>query len=141
MKDHRLNLVAFAEEPNDLVLADLVVVFRRRWTELDFLELRALLMLALLVRFFVGLVKVFSVVGDLANRRVGGRRNFHQIQSPLAGKLNRLEWLHHTQLPAILVHHANFTRPDSIIHPNPVCLPKTPFRDKTTSENRAKPAP
>jgi hypothetical protein len=40
-------------------------------------------------------------------------------------------------LPAILIHHANFTRPYSIVHPNPVCLPKTPFRDKPTSENRA----
>ena len=98
-------------------------------------------MLALLVRFFVGLVEVFSVVGDLANRRVGGRRNFHQIQPLLAGKLDRLKRRHHTQLPAIFIHHANFTRPDSIIHPNPVCLPKTPFRDKPTSENRAHASP
>ena len=141
MKDHRLDFMAFAEKPDDLVLADLVIVFRGRGTELHFFELRALLMLALLVRFFVGLVKVFSVVGDLANRRVGGRRNFHQIEPLLAGKLNRLERRHHTQLSAILIHHANFTRPDSIVHPNPVGLPKTPFRDKPTSENRAKPAP
>ncbi len=98
-------------------------------------------MLSLLVRFFVGLVKVFSVVGDLANRRVGGRRNFHQIQPLLAGKLNRLERRHHTQLPAILIHHANFTRAYSIVDSNPVCLPKTAFRDKPTSENRAMPAP
>ena len=116
-------------------------MFRRRRAKLYFLKLRALLMFSLLVRFFVGLVEIFSVVGDLANRRVGGRRNFHQIQALLPGKLNRLERRHHTQLPAILIHHANFTRPDSVVHPYPVCLPKTPFRDKPTSENRAKPTP
>jgi len=137
MKNHRLYLVPFAKEPDDLILANLKIMLRGRRTKLDFLELRALLMLALFVRFFVGLVKIFSVVGDLANRRVGSRRNFHQIQSPLFRKLNRFKWRHHTQLPAILIHHANFTRPNSIVDPNPVCLTKTPFRDKPTSKNRA----
>jgi len=130
--------VAFAKKPDDLVLADLVIVFRGRRTKLDFLELRTLLMLSLLVRFFVGLVEILSVIGDLANRRVSGRRNFHQIETTLARKLNRLKRRHHAQLAAILIHHANFTRSDSIVHPNPVCLPKTPFRDKPTSENRAR---
>jgi len=40
-------------------------------------------------------------------------------------------------LPAILIHHANFARPYSIVHSIPVCLPKTPLRDKPTSEERA----
>jgi hypothetical protein len=137
MKDHRLYFVPFAKEPNNLILANLKIMFRGRRTKLDFLELRTFLMFALFVRFFVGLVKIFSVVGDLANRRVSGRRNFHQIQSPLFRKLNRFKRRHHTQLPAILIHHANFTRPNSIVDANSVCLTKTPFRDKPTSKNRA----
>jgi len=52
MKNHGLDLVPFAEEPDDLVLANLKIVFRGCRTKLDFLELRALLMLSLLVRYF-----------------------------------------------------------------------------------------
>jgi len=39
MKDHRLDFVAFAQKPDNLVLAHLVVVLRGSWPELDFLEL------------------------------------------------------------------------------------------------------
>src|SRR6266852_2343860 len=42
MKNHGLDLVAFAEKTDDLVLADLVIVLRGCRAKLDFLELRAL---------------------------------------------------------------------------------------------------
>src|SRR5260370_29025461 len=73
MKNHGAHFVAFAEEPEDLVLANLIVVFRGSGPKLDFLQLRAAAALALLVRFLVGLVKIFAVVGDLAHRRFAGR--------------------------------------------------------------------
>jgi hypothetical protein len=139
MEDHRLNLVPLTQKLNDLVLANLVVMFRGCRPELDFLELRTLLVFALLMRFLVGLVKVLAVVGDLANRRIGGRRDFHQVQPPITGKLDRFKWRHHTQLSAIFVHNANFTRPDAIVYANPVSLPKTPFSDNPTSKNYAPP--
>ena len=54
MKDHGLDFVTLAQEPDDLVLANLVIVLGRGRPELHFLELRALLVLALLVRLFIG---------------------------------------------------------------------------------------
>jgi len=140
MKNHRLDFMAIPEKPDDLVFADLVIVFGRRGPEFYFLQLRTFLMLALLVRFLIGLVKIFSVVGNLTNRRVRRGRNFHQIEAPLPSKLDRLEWRHHPELPAIFVHDANFSRPNPIVYPDPVCLPKTPFRDKPTSPDCACPA-
>ena len=53
MKNHRANFVTIAEEADDLVLANLIIVLRGRGTKLNFLELRATAALALLVRFFV----------------------------------------------------------------------------------------
>jgi len=79
-KNHRAHFVAFAEEPQDLVLANLIVVLRSGGPELDFLQLRAAAALALLVGFLVGLIKIFAVVGDLANRRISRGRDFHQIE-------------------------------------------------------------
>jgi len=71
MKDHGLHLMAFAQKLYDLVLAHLVVVLRGCRPELDFLELRTFLVLALLVRLFVCLVQVLTVVGYFADGRVG----------------------------------------------------------------------
>src|SRR5258708_39191491 len=97
-------------------------------------------MLALLVRFLIGLVEIFSVIGDLANRWIGGWRDLYEIESTLAGKLDRLKRHHHAQLPAVFIHHSNFTRSDAVIDSNPVGLPKTAFSDKPTSTAPHSPA-
>src|SRR5579872_1064665 len=133
VEDHRLDLVAFAEEPDDLVLAHLVIVLRSGRAELHFLELRALLVLALLVLLLVQLVEEAAIVRDLANGRVGGRRNLHQVQSPFARHADGLEGLHHTHLPAILVYYANFASADSVIDSRALVRSKTPLGDKSTS--------
>src|SRR6266852_235015 len=86
------------------------------------------------MRLFVGLVEIFTVVSDLANGRIGCRRDFHQVQAPLPGKLNRLKRRHHPQLPTIFVHDSDFARPDAVIYTDPVSLPKTPFSDKSTPQ-------
>src|ERR1700674_5007611 len=70
VEDHGLDFMAFTEKSDDLVLANLIVVLGRSRPEFYFLELRPLLMFALFVRFFVGLVKVLAIIGDLTNRRV-----------------------------------------------------------------------
>ena len=124
-----MNFVAFAKEPDDLILANLIIVLGGRRTKLYFFELRALLLLALLVRFFVGLVKVFAVVGDLANRRIRRRRNFHQIKPLLARQLHGLEWLHHAKLAALFINHPDFARANPLVDADAVALPKAPFCD------------
>src|SRR5712671_3516575 len=53
MKNHGAHFMAFSQEANDLVLANLVIVLRGGRPKLYFLELRATTALALLMRLFV----------------------------------------------------------------------------------------
>src|SRR5882757_7710912 len=98
MKNHGAHFVAFSQEANNLVLANLVIVLRGGRPKLYFLELRATTALALLMRLFVLLVKEFAVVGDLANRGICGGRNFHKIEPPFARNTNCFVRLHHSKL-------------------------------------------
>src|SRR5215469_3640514 len=83
VKNHGAHFVAVTEEADNLILANLIVVFSSVGPKLYFFQLRAATALALLVGFLVLLVLIFPVVGDFADRRFGGGRNFHQIESPL----------------------------------------------------------
>ena len=129
MENHRANFVAVAEEADDLVLANLIIVLRGCGTKLYFFELRATAALALLVRFFVGLIKILAVVGDLANWRIRRRRNFHQIKSALARHFQRFERLHDAKLAAFFINHPEFTRPDPLVNSDAVALPEVAFCD------------
>src|SRR6266852_6595695 len=133
MENHRAHFVAFAEEAEDLVLANLIVVFRGGGPKLDFFQLRAAAALALLVGFFVSLVKILAVVGDLANRRIGGRRNFHQVETFFLGQLYGLKRLHDAELAALIINHPDFASADSLVYANAVGLPEAAFCDKSPS--------
>src|SRR5229473_3428296 len=117
MKNHGAHFVPFPEEPNDLILANLIVVLRGGRPKLYFLELRPAAALALLMRLLVLLVKKFAVVGDLADRRIRRRRDFHQVQSPFARHTNSLVRLHHTKLGTLLINHPDFAGPNPLTGP------------------------
>jgi len=70
MKNHGFYFVAVTQKPNDLVFPNLIIVLGGGRPELYFLELRAFLVFALLVRLLICLIKKFSVIGDLADWRV-----------------------------------------------------------------------
>src|SRR5690349_24760682 len=129
MENHGANFVPFSEEANNLVLANLVIVLRGSRPKLYFLQLRAAAALALLVSLLILLVKKFAVVGDLANRRISGGRNFHQIKSPFTGHTNRFVRLHHSKLGTLLIYHPDFARPNPLIHAGAVALPEAAFCD------------
>ena len=131
MKNHGANFVAFAEEANDLVLTDLVIVLRSGRPKFHFLELRATTALALLMRLFTLLVEKFAVVGDLANRGIRRGRDFHQIKSPFSRQTNCLVRLHHPKLGAFLINHPDFARPNPLIDAGAVALPEAPFCDNS----------
>src|SRR5260370_30926001 len=133
MKNHRAHFVAFAEEPQDLVLANLIVVLRGGGPKLDFLQLRAAAALALLVGLFVGLVKIFAVVGDLANRRIGRGRNFHQVEPLFLRQLYGFKRLHDAELAAFFINHPDLASPDSFVNTNAVALPEAAFCAKSPS--------
>jgi hypothetical protein len=131
MENHGTHFVAVAEEPQDLILANLIVVFRGGGPKLDFLQLRAAAALALLVGLLVGLVKILAVVGDLANRGISRRRDFHQVEPFFLGQLYGLERLHEAELAAFFIDHPDFASADSFVDANAVALPEAAFCDKS----------
>src|SRR5579859_6258543 len=138
VKNHRANFVAFAKKTDDLVFANLIIVFGGRGPELYFLELRTTAALALFVRFFVGLVKIFAVVRDFTNRRVGGGRNFHQIEPALTRQFHGFKGLHDAELAALFINHPDLSGANAFIDADAVALPEAAFCDKTplSSERR-----
>src|SRR5260370_1951805 len=133
MKNDRALFVTFAEETQDLILANLIVVFRGGGPKLDFLQLRAAATLALLVGLLVGLVKILAVVGDLANRRIGGRRDFHQVEPFFLGQFYGFKRLHDAELAALIINHPDFASADSLVDANTVGLPEAAFCDVSPS--------
>src|SRR6266853_402870 len=134
MKNHGANLVAFAKEADYLVLANLKIVFRSGWPELYFFQRRATAAFTLLVCLLTLLIEKLAVVGDLANWRVGGGRNLHQVQSTFASHLKRFKWLHYPELAAFFVNHPDFASANPIVDTDSVAhLPEIPFCDKSPS--------
>jgi hypothetical protein len=131
MENHRANFVALPQEPDDLILANLIIVLRGGRTKFYFFQLRAATALALLVGLFILLVKKFAVIGDFANRRIGRRRNFHQIQSAFARHFNGFERLHDAKLTAFFIDDPDFTRPDTLVHASAIGLPEVTFCDNS----------
>src|SRR6267142_1020590 len=129
MKNHGAHFMTFSEEANDLILANLIIVLRGGRPKLYFLELRATTALALLMRLIILLVKEFAVVGDLANRRICGGRNFHQIESPFARHTNCFVRLQQDRKSTRLINHPDFARPNPLIYAGAVALPEAAFCD------------
>ena len=77
---------------------------------------RGLLLLFLLFRFFV---KVFSVVNDTANRRLGIRRDFEQIKVVCLREGNRGLRSHDSELFAARPDDANFGNSNALIAARP----------------------
>jgi hypothetical protein len=134
VKNHGLHFMALAEEPDDLILAHLIVMLGRRRPEFHFLDVRGFLMLLLFVRFFILLVEEFPVVHELADWGYGRGRDFHNVETRLARRLHGIEERHHSELIACFVDDPDFTRPDSLIHPQTAGAASSTFSDKPTSE-------
>src|SRR5215471_39529 len=138
VKNHGADFVAFAEKPNDLVLANLKIMFGGVGPELDFLERGAAAAFALLMSSLVLLVQKLAVIGDLANRRIRGGRNFHQIQAAFAGHAKRFKRLHHAKLTAVFVNHPDFASTYAFVDANTVALlPEIPICDSSPCPVRA----
>src|SRR5688572_10160205 len=119
-EDGRLDLVAFAEEPLDVLLLELIVVLVDLRPELDLLDEDHLLVLFRRSGALLLLVLVLAEVHDPAHRRHGGRRDFHEIQSLAARERQRLRRRHDPELLPGIVNHANFTDPDALVRTDAV---------------------
>jgi hypothetical protein len=136
VKNHRANFVAFPQKTQNLVLAYLIIVFRGIWPKFNFFQLRAAAALALFVRFFIRLIKIFAVIGNFANRRIGRRRDFHQIQALFLGHANRFKRLHYSKLAAFFIDNSDLARPDSLINTNAVGLSEIALCDDSPLLNQ-----
>src|SRR5216683_5821931 len=115
-EDGRFHLVSFVEEAQYMILLGFVVVIVHVDTKLHFFDRNGLLLfLGFPLALFV-LVQEFPIIHDAANRRLRGRGNFHQVQVSFAGHLERLEGRHHANLFPFVTDHANFARPDALVH-------------------------
>ena len=83
-----LHLVTSLDELADILHFDLIVVFINVRTELDFLNVDNLLLLAGFVGAFLGLILEFTEIQDLANRRVNIRLYFNEVETDLISTLN-----------------------------------------------------
>ncbi len=116
--DNRLNLIAVDEESFAMLLLELVVVLVDLRPEFDLLDLDRALVLPRIMDLPCELVLVLTEVQDPAHRRCCLRRDFHKIEVPLMGKLQRVNRRHDPKLNPILVDHSNFANANSFIHPD-----------------------
>jgi hypothetical protein len=133
VEDHCTNFVTFAQELEDLILANLKIMLRGGWAKLNFLQLRATAALALFVSFLILLILKFAVIGDLANRGVRRGRDFHQVQATFPSQAHGLERLHDAQLPTFFVNHPDFPSANTFVDTDAIGLPEIPLCDKTPS--------
>src|SRR5579863_6340023 len=140
MKNHGFYFVTFAKEPNDLVLAHLIIVLGGGRPKFHFFNMRAFLIFLGFVSFLALLVQELSVIHDFTDRRNGVGRNLHNIQTHLARLFHRVEQGHHTQLISLIVNHTEFASANSLVDPEP--RGTTTFSDKPTSwTRRRRPSP
>ena len=110
-----LDLVAFLQKPDGLVLFGLVVMLVDRDREFDFLDGDDLLLFAGRSFALVFLVEEFAVILNAANRGHGVGRDLYQVEAALAGNFESFKRWENAELFSIFVYDANFTRAYPII--------------------------
>ena len=108
-------LVPFHEELADLADLERIVVLLRLGTELDLLELDHRLLLLRLVRALLLLILVLAVVHDLADWRLGHRRDFDEVEAKLSGLGERGFELEDAELFALGTNHAKLACADTAV--------------------------
>src|SRR5450631_3805131 len=111
----RLNLVAFIQKTQYMILLRLVIVVVHIDAELDLFYGDRLLVLLGFALFLFLLVEILPIVHDAAHGRLRGRRNLNQVQILFAGFFDRFVRRHDAKLLPVVVNHADFARPDTIV--------------------------
>ena len=113
----RFNFVSLLQEPDDVIFLEFVIMLIRVGPKLHFLDRDVLLVLLGLVKFFVHLIEVLTVIHDPANRRSCRRRNLYQVKAPFFGNLQCLLRGHDSELFVFGSDDAHFSSPDSLVDP------------------------
>ena len=108
-------LVTIFDEAAKITHFDLVIIFVSSRPKFHFLDLDLLLLLLGLMRLFRCLVLEFADIHDSANRRLGQRRNFYQIQPDIFRHHERVANRDDSSLLPFTVNQAHFRRIDFLI--------------------------
>jgi hypothetical protein len=111
-----LDLIAFAQKTNGLVLLGLVIMLVDRHGKLNFLDHDYFLLLARRAVALVLLVKELAVILNAADGRLSRGRNFDQIQATLAGYFESFKGGQNAELFTVFVNDADFTRANSVVN-------------------------
>src|SRR4029078_446685 len=111
-----LHLVAFLEKSLHRAHLPLVVMVVDAWPHLHFLDLDYLLLAARVVRFLLLLVLELAEIADLAQRRIGIRRDLDQIELRFLGHVERLAQPDDADHVAGLADQANAGSTDLPVH-------------------------
>src|SRR6185503_15338966 len=93
-------------------------------TKLHFLDRDDDLFLFRLVRFLFGFVLKLAKVDDLANGRLGVRRDFDQVHAPVARLANSIACVHHTELFAVVANHTHLGNAYALVNSSNRSTPK-----------------
>ena len=111
-------LVAFTQKPQHMVSFGHVIVLIHVDAELYFLQDDLFLVLFRRPFLFFLLVEELAVIHNAAHRRIRSGRDLYQIKILLTGLSRRIHWVHNAQLFTLWANHADFPRPDALIHLN-----------------------
>ena len=113
--DGGFHFVAILEPLAGMLHAVIVIVIVGAGPELHFLDRDRDLLLLGFVRFLFGLVLELAKIDDPANRRIGVRSNFYEVQPLVASGADGVAHVHHTQLLSFLADDPNFGHSNSFI--------------------------
>ena len=116
--DGGFDFVAILEPLAGMLHAVVVIVIVRAGPKLNFLNRDRDLFLLGLVRFFLRLILVLAEIDDPANRRIGVRSNFHEVQTFLASGADGVAHVHHTELLSFIADDPNFGHSNSFVNTN-----------------------
>src|SRR5690606_32940862 len=118
-KSHgHLGLVALLEEANQVSELHLIIALFRTRAEFHFLDLDLLLFALRCMRLLVLLEQEFAEIHDAANRRIGGRRDFDEIQLGVLRQLQRFRATDYTDLMTLIIDHSQLGRGDLFVAPD-----------------------
>lgn len=109
------DLVALFEELHHRAHLHVVIVGIGSRTELDFLDLDDFLFLARFGFAFLGFVFELSEIHDLADGRLGVRRNLDQIETGFFGHCHCAGGCHHTNILSVCPNETDFRGTDAFI--------------------------
>ncbi len=90
--------------------------------KLDFLDLDDLLLLTGLGRLLLLKKAELAVIEDLADRRVRGRDDLHEIKSGVLSQLQSVGELDDALVLPLLIDQLHFAHADLFVYPGPVLL-------------------